>query len=278
MRAIASLILTCVCITAVVSTAHAQGVGFGRSAAHAANSSAADPSGRFGSQRMGFRNVPSRSVYRVHCGVYRGYYGGLGWCGCGWHRNSWRYGPYWHSSYGGVPLYEIARREDPALLGLEQPSGKPAKPVDEGLVALRNHDFETAAGIYATRAESQRKAEAAVPEEGDAPVEVSRKDFRLAGLAYAGNRQFEQSMRAFREAYAEDPGLRSMPLDGEALIGSSMELRSMVTGAVAHAHRTEEADAWLMVGVLMQAEGRTDRARKMLARAEQMGSTVVVSN
>ncbi|MEO1129993.1 MAG: hypothetical protein AAFX05_09875, partial [Planctomycetota bacterium] len=78
MRMAARVILTCVCTAAMVSVAHAQGVGLGRSAAHAANGTFADPSGRFGSQRMGFRTIPGRPVYRIHWGVSRGYYGGLG--------------------------------------------------------------------------------------------------------------------------------------------------------------------------------------------------------
>ena len=60
-------------------------------------------------------------------------------------------------------------------------------------------------------------------------------------------------------------------MSGEALGVRATEMRRIVTRAVAHAHRVDRPDAWFMVAVLMQAEGRDDLARRMLERAQ--GST-----
>lgn len=205
--------------------------------------------------------VPGRGKSHWSWGCWSGVGWGWGW---GWPgRTVWR-----DTSWSGPPLVEITRRLDPALLGLSTEERAPAAPVDPGLDALASGSWTRALAVYLQRAEEQRRREAE-----DSEVERDRSDLRLAAFSLAGDGQFDRAERLFAEAYSEDPGLNDRAMSGEALGVRATELRRMVTRAVAHAHRVDRPDAWLMVAVLMQAEGRDDLARQMLKRAQ--GSSAV---
>ena len=201
--------------------------------------------------------VPGRGKSHWSWGCWGGGGWGWGWLG----RRVWR-----DTSWSGPPLVEITRRLDPALLGLSTEERAPAAPVDPGLEALGSGSWTRALAVYLQRAEEQRRREAE-----DSGVERDRSDLRLAAFALAGDGQFERAERLFAEAYSEDPGLKDRAMSGEALGVRATEMRRIVTRAVAHAHRVDRPDAWFMVAVLMQAEGRDDLARRMLERAQ--GST-----
>lgn len=203
--------------------------------------------------------VPGRGKSHWSWGCWDGLGWGWGWSG----RRVWR-----DTSWSGPPLVEITRRLDPALLGLSTEERAPAAPVDAGLEALSTGNWMRAVAVYLQRAEEQRRREAE-----DSEVERDRSDLRLAAFALAGDGQFERAERLFAEAYSEDPGLKDRAMSGEALGIRASEMRRMVTRAVAHAHRVDRPDAWLMVAVLMQAEGRDDLARQMLQRAQ--GSSAI---
>lgn len=101
------------------------------------------------------------------------------------------------------------------------------------------------------------------------PGDVER--MRYLAVVEAAQRQFENAAALIEEVYLLDPEIAWFPLDGDALFDSPLELRRLVVGAVRHAQRTGDARAWLLVAVLMQAEGRDDVAFKMLGRAADLG-------
>lgn len=72
-------------------------------------------------------------------------------------------------------------------------------------------------------------------------------------------------------AYSADPGLAATPITGSSYFRSTYELRRLLVRAVRHAQATTDADAWLLVAVLMQAEGRAPVARRMIDRAAGLG-------
>lgn len=168
-----------------------------------------------------------------------------------WGVSGWPYWWYWgNDTYQGPPLIEIVRRVDPAAAGVE---GQPLPPPpDEGLVALWNRDYARAVVVYAQR----------LADGGGAT------DRRLMAVSLIGARRFEEGAKAVRAAYTAEPSLAERPLDGGPMVGGTMEWRRLVTSMVGYAHRANTSDAWLSVGVLMQAEGRHDWARKMFARSE----------
>ena len=73
-------------------------------------------------------------------------------------------------------------------------------------------------------------------------------------------------------AYGGDPSIGMFPVN-PALFGEMNDgaLRALVRRAVAHTQREETGEAWLLVAVLMQSEGRTDRALAMVDRAVERG-------
>jgi hypothetical protein len=74
------------------------------------------------------------------------------------------------------------------------------------------------------------------------------------------------------------PGLASEAMDTGLWGDSPLRLRRSVTDAVRYAHDIQSGNAWLMVAVLMQAEGRDQVALKMLERAEAAGLSSAVGD
>jgi hypothetical protein len=168
------------------------------------------------------------------------------------------------STYDGWPLWEVDRRvyvdgAAPEVVVLEAPQ------VDEGIEALRAGRFVDARLIYLERAQERREKE----ESGEV-AGVDREALRLAGFAAAGAGRFAEAERLMTQAYEEDSSLAVSPLRGKALVGGPLEMRRLVTGAVAFAHREPSAGAWNTVAWLMQAEGRHDLARTMAERGEAL--------
>jgi len=181
---------------------------------------------------------------------------------CGWSRP-------WYTRWDGrtwtwPPLVEVERRVEPQVV-IVAPPEPPPPPPDEGLAALATRDFGRATIVYAQRLADAKLDESSTPQ--------SRAgDQRLMALAMIGMRRFTEGATAMRAAYTADPTLSDRPLNGAALLGGSMEVRRLVNGAVEYAHRAGSSDAWFAVAVLMQAEGRNDRARLMFDRSDALVS------
>jgi hypothetical protein len=139
-----------------------------------------------------------------------------------------------------------------------------------GESALTRADFaftsdkpEEAAALY-------REHIAAAPEDLGARV-------RLA-IVMLESGDVEEATTQIHEAYQTDPSLADVSL--RVIVGgwSAPRLRALVTKAVAHANRTGEAEAWMTVAILMEAEGRPALAAKMLERANGAGLDAVLSS
>jgi len=181
---------------------------------------------------------------------------------CGWSRP-------WYTSWGGrtwtwPPLIEVERRVEPQVIVVAPPE-PPPPPIDEGLAALASRDFGRATIVYAQRLTDAKADESSTP--------LARAgDQRLMALSMIGMRRFTEGAAAMRAAYDADPSLTDRPLNGAALLGGSMEVRRLVNGAVEYAHRSGTSEAWFAVAVLMQAEGRHERARVMFERSSALQS------
>jgi len=157
-------------------------------------------------------------------------------------------------------LVELARRYDPGLIGAD-PNAEPPTSREIGEAALRAGEYERAITEFATATQE----ELAASEDAEQP---GRQSQRLLGLAYAAAKQFDEAGEQLTQAYEADPNLRTLPIRGGDLFSSGLELNSIVSRAVGHAHRHPSYNSWFTVAVLMQAQGKNDLANTMIERAE----------
>ncbi|GJM18374.1 MAG: hypothetical protein DHS20C14_05870 [Phycisphaeraceae bacterium] len=105
-------------------------------------------------------------------------------------------------------------------------------------------------------------------------LEVDPDDARARrelGVALLKSGEGSEGALEIAEAYLSDPSLARDAL-GTWIVGDSPLAMGRIRGeAVKLANREETAAAWLTVVVLMQAEGKTAAAEKMIGRAEEKG-------
>mgnify|MGYP001463535033 CR=1 FL=1 len=175
-----------------------------------------------------------------------------------------RYG-YWdyrRKTYDGPLIVEQVRKYDPGVIN-EAPA--PARPVDEGLEALREEKYRLAADIYGRRIADLKRAEAKEP----APSGLSdREEQRLLAVALIGTNRMDDALRHALEAYRHDATLRERPILGSSVIPSRAERADLVRKAVRFAQRKDAPEsAWFLAAMLMEADNRPNDARRVLARA-----------
>ncbi|MBK9189895.1 MAG: hypothetical protein IPM33_13195 [Phycisphaerales bacterium] len=94
---------------------------------------------------------------------------------------------------------------------------------------------------------------------------------RLLSLALLDARDYEDAAAVMGLAYRTDPGLANEAIAFGSAGLSEGRMRELLTRAVGFAHKVNSASAWLMVGAIMQAEGRENLARTMIERARKAG-------
>ena len=94
---------------------------------------------------------------------------------------------------------------------------------------------------------------------------------RLLAVMYLENSEFSEAMSRLALAYRRMPTLANEPIDAADLGIESARLRDLVVKAVRYSNRMNTGSSWLMVTILMQAEGRTDLALANLNKAEAVG-------
>ena len=94
---------------------------------------------------------------------------------------------------------------------------------------------------------------------------------RELALAYALAREHGAAGDLMTLVYENNPDFGAMPIDGEFMGQNGRILRDMVVRSVKYAHSEPSAQAWLVVAVLMQSQGRLDRAAQMLQKAVDLG-------
>jgi len=129
---------------------------------------------------------------------------------------------------------------------------------------------ELGASILRSRADRLAAAVAAYERHLSASPEdlIAQRELALALLEL---RRYERAETVMALAYAANPELGVIPINDTILGEGAHRLREAVVRAVAHAQRAERPEAWLLVTVLMQAEGRQEVAARMLGRAEDLG-------
>ena len=178
----------------------------------------------------------------------------------GWYGGYPRYNlgvGYTSAVYFYPPIAGVFRQIDPNLI-IYPPVDKDAIEVapPTGPELLYDAKYSEAAEVLAV-------------EIAQSPNDTERK--RLLAVANAGLRDYEAAAAVMLDVYESDPEIAVYPLDQDGLFESSLDLRRLVVGAVRYAQRVGTARAWLLVAVLMQAEGRENVAAEMLNRAAAQG-------
>jgi len=99
---------------------------------------------------------------------------------------------------------------------------------------------------------------------------------RLRGAALVGASEFERGGVEMAAAYRAEPGLAARALTSREIGIDGRDLRMLVTRSVRAAHRLGTAESWLSAATLVQTEGRTDVARRLIERAAGLGLDPIV--
>lgn len=94
---------------------------------------------------------------------------------------------------------------------------------------------------------------------------------RELGIALLQAGRTVDAINLVHEAYLKNPELGILPLNPKLLGDSEERLGKLVPRVVQHSNLKPSAEGWLLVAVLMQAQGRIVLAGEMLDRAEGLG-------
>lgn len=94
---------------------------------------------------------------------------------------------------------------------------------------------------------------------------------RELGIAFLQAGRTVDAINLVHEAYLKNPELGILPLNPKLLGDSEERLGKLVPMVVRYTHLKPSAEGWLLVAVLMQAQGRIELAGEMLDRAEELG-------
>lgn len=199
---------------------------------------------------------------------------GWNWWPWGW--NGWvawngaNYVAYWNGfpipPYVPGPFGGLTYLYDPNLLpgatqrSMAEQQNYPQAPAptayDYGVQAFR--DRQTAAALKYLH-------EAVVKDREDTGA------MRVLALAMLENRQADDASAMMFQAYKIDPTLAGQNLDVGTLGLNPARRSALINRAVEYANRVNTGSSWLMVSVLMQADGRYEPARRMLRRGVDVG-------
>mgnify|MGYP001447755973 FL=1 len=197
---------------------------------------------------------------------------GWNWWPWGW--NSWvawngaNYTVYWNGfpvpPYVPGPFGGLTYIYDPNLL----PGATQRSLAEQQNVAPAPTQYD-----YGVEAFRMRQSDAAV-KYLTAAIAKDKEDtgaMRLLALALLDTRQADDAVAMLRQAYRLDPTLASRTIDVDSLGLNAARRSDLINRAVEYANRVGSASSWLMVSVLMQADGRFDLARRMLKRGADIG-------
>lgn len=204
--------------------------------------------------------VRSRTVGTTGTGIG---FGGDGH-GIGFHTGwawDWTYDPIYNTgNYTGPIDGQLSPGYQPPI---ETPEPVVLTLVERAEVELGFGDAERAVELYRKHLEQ-------------APGDMA--SVRALGVALLKADRYEDAAATVHLAYATDPMLARNALGSWVGGDSALGMRKLRSDAARHANRVDTASSWLMVVVLMQAEGMKDQALKLLDRAEDHGlETDVVS-
>lgn len=179
-------------------------------------------------------------------------YGGLGCYFANSSLFSWGYGgivgPAWYDY--GPGTYEASV---PAA-GAETPQ-RELTPLERAALLLQTGESNQAVTAYQAYLKSNPRDSAAT---------------RALGLSLIDLGQVTEGVALIGMAYRSDATLALSPLSDD-VYGRASRFRSNLGRISNYANREKSASAWLTLAVLMQAEGRDDRAATMITRAQEAG-------
>ena len=199
---------------------------------------------------------------------------GWNWWPWGWNGwvawNGWNYVVYWNGfpvpPYVPGPFGGLTYLYDPNLLPgatrraiAEQATAAPGPAptaYDYGVAEFRNRQSDLAVKYLAEAVRKDKEDTGAM---------------RALALALLDTRQPDDAAAMLRRAYSLDPLLADHALDIDVLGLDAARRSSLINRSVDYANRVGSASSWLMVTVLMQADGRYELARRMLKRAADAG-------
>jgi hypothetical protein len=194
---------------------------------------------------------------RHYNGYNRIYYGG--YYSNPWSNNRYYWDPYPYGVDGrlvnGVQPGSMLSMPAPATPAAQMPPPEPETDLDAARRLAGSDAFGNAVERYR------------------AYLNESPEDFAVMAelaVALAGANRLDDAAAMARLAYGKDPTLATRPIDRRLAV-PSRELRRVVVRAVRFAHDRDSASAWLLVAVLMQAEGRDSVGLRMVERAAARG-------
>jgi tetratricopeptide (TPR) repeat protein len=176
------------------------------------------------------------------------FFGGS-WYGYGFHYGAWRSIPRDYRQWTVVGPVNQEFQGGPA-------EPEPWTVYETAVYWMMEGDAEQAVEWYRAHLDENPDDLLAMREYAAAMLEAGRTLDAVAVMAYA---------------YDLAPGLSGRAMDPGLWDGSPLRLRRSVVQAVRAAHAAGTGHAWLLVAVLMQAEGRDAVALRMVDRALEMG-------
>lgn len=142
--------------------------------------------------------------------------------------------------------------------------------------------------MYQAQAQAQARAQAAAESEDPVVTELAAGRYAQAAakllqraqespddlqvrsrllLAFIGAGAMDRASDLLADLWEEGAALEGTVPEWEDLVDGPVELRRHVVRAVRYAHDVQTPEAWGIVSLLMQAEGRFQLAEKMAARS-----------
>lgn len=181
----------------------------------------------------------------------------LPWYGYGWWGYSYR------SRWYAAPQWGVWGPENRELEVQTQPEPEPPTAYETARAWMEAGEAEAAVSWYQAHLDENPTDLEAMREYAAALLEADRFADAVAMMGYVYDLAPGQANRAM------DPGLWG---------GSPLRLRRSVVSAVRFAQRSPSGNAWLLVAVLMQAEGRDGVALRMVDRASDEGLDSAVAD
>lgn len=169
---------------------------------------------------------------------------------------------YGYSTYGWPYSYRPPVVGQPPIPYATTPTAQTAAQ-PEPVTAIESARWSMMIGAYEDAAKAYR--EHLVDEPDDALA------VRELGMVLMETKRVTEGVAVIALAYDMDPSLAAKAIEEVMFPGGARDLRHAVTRAVTFGHKTKSGAAWLTVAMLMQGQGRNDRALEMLERAELVG-------
>ncbi|MBC7770893.1 MAG: hypothetical protein H7210_00225 [Pyrinomonadaceae bacterium] len=207
--------------------------------------------------RLGFHVGSGLSAHhhgrRVHYGYPYGYpygYGGIGY--------GYGYGSSWYDGYDATPIrgyrYPDTYVESVPVAPVAPP--EPLSTLEKADVALSESRSKDAVKLFQEHLKT-------TPNDAEAT--------RSLALALLLEKRHKEAVAVMIGVYEKHHGLAAQVIESDNLPRGEAGLRTLVLAVVPYANRTKTASGYLTTAVLLQAQGKTDAALRLLTKAKDAG-------